>query len=331
MSTELAKRYHTLPPKWKSFLRSVYKKDESAVIYGQVGLYLNGKIESIPAGSMLEVKAGENMPQFVEVPIHKGLTLRVESHKPDQAETIDNLMLESRAALLGAETLLDEAKDWTLGAGDVPPALKAKIDAARKAHNMEIQGFMKGTMKDGVTTKVKLYQLIIGVSVVAECYNMADLEKIKAAHAEFDHKTLTSAIRVDEGMGFIYMEDWDKLMDTGVRFPELNLNGYKPTNENDGAPFMDDEPSYYVLTDGRFVFFWENTVPGMGGEPMQYFEYVVCSDVDNQRDPKPWETGISVNYGDIKPLLSPEDLAQHEEERSDLNNSNDAAAHAWVQ
>lgn len=98
--------------------------------------------------------------------------------------------------------------------------------------------------------------------------------------------------------------------------------------EDFNSPLDDsDEPAYYVLKNGKFLYFWEESAKGMAGEPMGYYVYRVG---DNTGD-KPWEKAEEVSYKDIKGLLKPEDLKQHEEERKDLGDSNASSARSFVE
>jgi len=96
-------------------------------------------------------------------------------------------------------------------------------------------------------------------------------------------------------------------------------------NESFGNP-IDDEPSYYVLTDGRFLFFSEQDFGDMAGETNYYYKYFVGKPGD--KDP---ENAEETSYKDVEKLLNPEDKKQHEEERKQLADDNGERSKRWVE
>lgn len=77
---------------------------------------------------------------------------------------------------------------------------------------------------------------------------------------------------------------------------------------------MDDEPSYYVLTDGRFLYFDSVHPRQEGKDEKSYYTYWIGT-----QDKFDIEDCEKTTFEEIKDLLSKEDLEQHTEEIKDLN------------
>lgn len=106
--------------------------------------------------------------------------------------------------------------------------------------------------------------------------------------------------------------------------------------DNDYSMDEQDEPSYYVLKDGRFLIFWEEPFGDMGGETNYMYKYRVGEKTEldkelNKKDSDWNDFGKEVTYKEVEQLLSTEDKKQHDKEREDLFKGNEKRSKNWVE
>jgi hypothetical protein len=106
--------------------------------------------------------------------------------------------------------------------------------------------------------------------------------------------------------------------------PDVN-----PAGEPDNTGDFDNDPSYYVLTDGRFLIFWEEPFEDMAGETNYYYKYQVGSAEDAKKGD--WDKFVDVTFDKVEKLLSPEDKKQHEQEQKWLDEGNAKRSKNWTE
>lgn len=89
---------------------------------------------------------------------------------------------------------------------------------------------------------------------------------------------------------------------------------------------IDDDSNYFVLTDGRYLFFDEEPFKDMAGETNYYLKYFVGAPGD--KNP---ENAKEVKFNEIENLIKPKDKTQHEKDRNELGDSNAERSKQWVE
>lgn len=79
----------------------------------------------------------------------------------------------------------------------------------------------------------------------------------------------------------------------------------------------DETPDEIKLTDGRYLYFWEEPFGDMAGENNYFIKYAVSPDND-------FKNSKVITYKEIESLLSPTDKKELEEYQKELGDSNAA-------